>query len=67
MIYVVYIYYYNNKQVSMLTFLTYVMVDPNNVLTADKVFPAIALFNILNMPLGILPLLVVYIVQVKLR
>ena len=48
-------------QVALATFATYVLVnlnDHNNRLTADKAFVALSLFNILRLPLVILPMVI---------
>ncbi|KAL6072198.1 hypothetical protein STEG23_017179, partial [Scotinomys teguina] len=42
--------------VSVVTFSVYVLVDSNNVLTAEKAFTSITLFNILRFPLTVLPM-----------
>ncbi|XP_026534013.1 canalicular multispecific organic anion transporter 1 isoform X2 [Notechis scutatus] len=51
--------------VSVATFAVYVMVDENNILDAQKAFTSIALFNILRFPLGMFPLTLSSMVQVK--
>ena len=54
-------------QVSLVTFATYALVNLNseeNRLTADKVFVALSLFNILRFPLTMLPMLISSLVQV---
>ena len=48
-------------QVALATFTVYVLVnlnDPNNRLTSEKAFVALSLFNILRMPLAILPMVI---------
>ena len=55
-------------QVSLATFATYALVNINsetNRLTADKVFVALSLFNILRFPLTMLPMLISNMVQVR--
>ena len=52
--------------VALTTFATYVLVDSNNQLTADKAFVALSLFNILRFPLAMLPMLITSLVQVLL-
>ncbi|KAG9466611.1 hypothetical protein GDO78_016360, partial [Eleutherodactylus coqui] len=42
--------------VSVASFAVYVVTDPNNVLTAEKAFTSISLFNILRFPLAIINL-----------
>uniref|UniRef100_A0A8C6MEE9 ABC-type glutathione-S-conjugate transporter n=1 Tax=Nothobranchius furzeri TaxID=105023 RepID=A0A8C6MEE9_NOTFU len=51
--------------VSLATFAVFVGVSPDNVLTAEKAFTSISLFNILRFPLAMLPMLIASIVQVK--
>lgn len=48
----------------MLTFTVYVLVDSNNILTPEKVFVSIALFEIMRIPMSLLPLLIVYVIEV---
>ena len=49
--------------VSLVTFATYVLVDENNVLDAEKAFVSLSLFNILRFPLSMLPMMIAGIVQ----
>nr|ALU63337.1 canalicular multispecific organic anion transporter 1 [Oryzias melastigma] len=49
--------------VSLASFAVYVLVSPDNVLTAEKAFTSISLFNILRFPLAMLPMLIASIVQ----
>ncbi|XP_024152521.1 canalicular multispecific organic anion transporter 1 isoform X2 [Oryzias melastigma] len=49
--------------VSLASFAVYVLVSPDNVLTAEKAFTSISLFNILRIPLAMLPMLIASIVQ----
>uniref|UniRef100_A0A3Q2YDD4 ATP binding cassette subfamily C member 2 n=1 Tax=Hippocampus comes TaxID=109280 RepID=A0A3Q2YDD4_HIPCM len=49
--------------VSLATFAVFVVVSSDNVLTAEKAFTAISLFNILRFPLAMLPMLIAAIVQ----
>lgn len=37
--------------VSLVTFATYVLIDENNVLDAEKAFVSLTLFNIMKMPM----------------
>ncbi|ETE66837.1 Canalicular multispecific organic anion transporter 1, partial [Ophiophagus hannah] len=55
----------NGIKVSVATFAVYVMVDEDNILDAQKAFTSIALFNILRFPLGMFPLTLSSMVQVK--
>lgn len=52
-------------QVSLATFAVFVGVNSENVLTAEKAFTSISLFNILRFPLAMLPMLIAAIVQVR--
>lgn len=52
-------------QVSLATFAVFVSVSKDNVLTAEKAFTSISLFNILRAPLAMLPMLIASIVQVS--
>ncbi|KAF3708249.1 Canalicular multispecific organic anion transporter 1 [Channa argus] len=49
--------------VSLATFAVFVGVSTDNVLTAEKAFTSISLFNILRFPLAMLPMLIAAIVQ----
>uniref|UniRef100_A0A7N8XKB9 ATP-binding cassette, sub-family C (CFTR/MRP), member 2 n=1 Tax=Mastacembelus armatus TaxID=205130 RepID=A0A7N8XKB9_9TELE len=49
--------------VSLATFSVFVGVSSENVLTAEKAFTSISLFNILRFPLAMLPMLIAAIVQ----
>ncbi|TNN71772.1 Canalicular multispecific organic anion transporter 1 [Liparis tanakae] len=49
--------------VSLATFAVFVGVSPDNVLTAEKAFTSISLFNILRFPLAMLPMLIAALVQ----
>ncbi|XP_077114465.1 ATP-binding cassette sub-family C member 2 [Ranitomeya variabilis] len=49
--------------VSVASFAVYVVVQPSNVLTAEKAFTSISLFNILRFPLTMLPMLISNMVQ----
>uniref|UniRef100_A0A3P9ASD7 Canalicular multispecific organic anion transporter 1 n=1 Tax=Maylandia zebra TaxID=106582 RepID=A0A3P9ASD7_9CICH len=49
--------------VSLATFAVFVSVSSDNVLTAERAFTSIALFNILRAPLAMLPMLIASIVQ----
>ncbi|KAM9848054.1 ATP-binding cassette sub-family C member 2 [Aulostomus maculatus] len=49
--------------VSLATFAVFVGVSPDNVLTAEKAFTSISLFNILRFPLAMLPMLIAAMVQ----
>ncbi|OQR75813.1 multidrug resistance protein-like [Tropilaelaps mercedesae] len=49
--------------VSLVSFLTYVLVDERNVLNPKKAFVSLTLFHILRFPLSMLPLLISMLVQ----
>lgn len=49
--------------VSLVTFATYVLSDPNNVLDSQKAFVSLSLFNILRFPLSMLPMMIAGLVQ----
>ncbi|CAI5654086.1 unnamed protein product [Oreochromis niloticus] len=49
--------------VSLATFAIFVSVSNDNVLTAEKAFTSISLFNILRAPLAMLPMLIASVVQ----
>jgi ATP-binding cassette subfamily C (CFTR/MRP) protein 1 len=51
--------------VSLVTFATYVLSDPNNILDAERAFVALSLFNILRFPLSMLPMMISGMVQVS--
>lgn len=47
------------------SFAMYVLLSPTNVLTAQKAFVSLALFNILRIPLGMLPFIITMMVQFR--
>lgn len=51
----------------MMTFMVFVLSDEKNVLTPQTAFVSLALFGIMNMPMSLLPMLIVYIVEVLLN
>jgi multidrug resistance-associated protein (MRP) len=51
--------------VALGTFAVYVLSSPSNILDANKAFVSLSLFNILNYPLSILPIVISYGVQVS--
>ena len=53
------------SQVSLAIFTTYVLIDEDNVLTANKAFVTLSLINMLSWPLSILPLGVANTTQVS--
>ena len=53
-------------QVTLTTLGVYVSVDKNNVLDAEKAFVSVSLFNILKIPLNMLPQLISNLAQVSL-
>uniref|UniRef100_A0A8D0A0X8 ATP-binding cassette, sub-family C (CFTR/MRP), member 2 n=1 Tax=Sander lucioperca TaxID=283035 RepID=A0A8D0A0X8_SANLU len=51
--------------VSLASFAVFVGVSPSNILTAEKAFTSISLFNILRFPLAMLPMLIAAITAVS--
>uniref|UniRef100_T1H0W7 ABC transmembrane type-1 domain-containing protein n=1 Tax=Megaselia scalaris TaxID=36166 RepID=T1H0W7_MEGSC len=51
--------------VSLVTFATYVLVDENNDLDATTAFVSLSLFNILRMPLMMLPMMITNMIQTQ--
>lgn len=55
--------------VTLASFTVFVLLDPNNILDASRVFVSLSLFNIIRIPLAILPMLLTqlsnYLVSVK--
>lgn len=51
-------------QVIFASLTTYVLVDATHTLTAEKIFVSVSLLNILRVPLGLLPIIIAYTVQV---
>lgn len=55
--------------VALSSFATFVLIDERNVLDANKVFVSLSLFNIIRIPLAVLPMLITnlsqYIIAVK--
>lgn len=49
--------------VSLVSFATYVLSSPDNILDSQKAFTALALFNILRFPLSMLPMMITSTVQ----
>jgi ATP-binding cassette subfamily C (CFTR/MRP) protein 1 len=45
------------------TFATYVLSDPNNILDSEKAFVSLSLFNILRFPLSMLPMMIMNMVR----
>ncbi|PAA56638.1 hypothetical protein BOX15_Mlig005571g4 [Macrostomum lignano] len=48
--------------VTLATFAAYILSSSENVLTAGKAFTALSLFNILRVPLSLLPMIIAYLV-----
>ncbi|GBM92933.1 Canalicular multispecific organic anion transporter 2 [Araneus ventricosus] len=46
--------------VSLASFATYVLIDSNNVLDANKAFVSLSLFNILRVPTALLPMIITF-------
>jgi ATP-binding cassette subfamily C (CFTR/MRP) protein 1 len=53
------------RQVSLVTFATYILSDERNILDATTAFVSLALFQILKFPMALLPYLVAAFVQVS--
>lgn len=55
--------------VALASFATFILIDPNNVLDANKVFVSLSLFNKIRIPLAILPMVLtnysLFVVAVK--
>ncbi|XP_073979857.1 multidrug-Resistance like Protein 1 isoform X7 [Rhodnius prolixus] len=49
--------------VSVVTFTTYLLSDENNILDVKTAFVALALFNIMRMPLSLLPIMIVGVIE----
>lgn len=52
------------KKVSIVTFTCYIYSGEDHVLTPEVAFVCLTLFDIIKMPLALLPMLIVYMVQV---
>jgi ABC-type multidrug transport system fused ATPase/permease subunit len=50
-------------QVSLASFASFVLSDENNILDASKAFVSLALFNILRLPMALLPYMIASFVQ----
>jgi hypothetical protein len=61
---VVFEYFTLSVKVAIITFTTYLMIDENNVLTPEVAFVCLTLFDIIRLPLAMLPLIIVYMVEV---
>lgn len=48
----------------MLTFTVYLLVDDTHTLTPQRAFVAFALFDIMRIPMSLLPLIIVYAAEV---
>lgn len=53
-----------SAQVCIATFATYVLISENNILTAEKAFVSLALFNLLRFPLVVFPSIITSIIEV---
>lgn len=54
----------HTSKVSLVTFFTYIYTGDDHVLTAERAFVCLTLFDIIRMPLAMLPLLIVYAIEV---
>lgn len=52
------------QKVSIVTFVTYLYTGDDHILTAEKAFVCLTLFDIIKLPLAMLPLLIVYMLEV---
>ena len=50
--------------VALASFATFVLIDPNNILDAETAFVSLSFFNLMRMPLTMIPSLIVQTVQV---
>ena len=50
---------------SLSTFAYYILADPTNVLTTEKVFVSIALFEIISRPLTAIPDILTFCIEVS--
>lgn len=48
---------------TLVSFATYVLMDENNVLDAQRAFVSLSLFNIMRFPLAMLPMVIMIVVQ----
>lgn len=53
-----------SQKVAIVTFATFVYSDDKNILTTEKAFVALALFEIIRLPMALFPLVLVYMVEV---
>ncbi|XP_035029328.1 canalicular multispecific organic anion transporter 1 [Hippoglossus stenolepis] len=51
--------------VSVLSFAVYVLLSPDNILTPEKAFTSITIFNLLRFPLSMMPMVIAMIVQTE--
>lgn len=49
--------------VTLVSFVTFVFIDENNLITPNTVFVAVSLFNILRMPMTMFPLMITQVMQ----
>eukprot|EP00094_Tigriopus_californicus_P001437 TCALIF_01392-PA protein Name:"Similar to Abcc1 Multidrug resistance-associated protein 1 (Mus musculus)" AED:0.04 eAED:0.04 QI:0/0.8/0.33/0.83/1/1/6/0/1537 len=49
--------------IALASFGTFVLIDPKNILDANTAFVSLTLFNLLRVPMNLLPMLMVYVVQ----
>ena len=48
-----------------MSFMTFVLMSEDNILTPDIAFVSLTLFNIMRMPMAILPLVIIQFIQVQ--
>lgn len=51
-------------KVSLMTFATYVLMDPMNILDANKAFVSLSLFQVMQTPIMLMPMVIMTMVQV---
>ncbi len=51
--------------VALASFATFVLSSPENILDANVAFVSLTLFNLLRIPLNILPMLIIFMVQAR--
>ncbi len=54
-----------SKKVSLISFAVYVYTGDDHILTPERAFVCLALFDILRTPLTFLPMIIVSVVQVN--
>lgn len=52
-------------KVSLVSFGVYLALDPNNILDSQTTFVSLSLFNILQFPLMVFPMMITFVIQVQ--